>query len=207
MDLNPYLKHLTCLYVEDDVNISFVFYPKLQKIFKEVYIAKNGKEGIDKYKKNRPDIILSDIKMPQMDGIEMTKYLKARFDDIYVIFLTAFTDMDYLKEAIDLGVEGYITKPIDKKKLIQKLNFIADIIKNKKELQAQLKIIKEMIEKEKEPMVLIKDEKIILSNKAFEEKLKIKNFDEFNEIINNQSLEIIKSTPIENYSLIKIKGK
>ena len=135
---SEYLKKLTCLYVEDDGIIRESFLPILNKIFNEIFIAENGKEGIELYKKHSPDIVLSDIKMPFLDGLEMTKEIKSLNPDAYIILLTAFTDIEFLKKAIDLGVEGYITKPVDRKKLYKKLNFIAEIIKHKKEAKENL---------------------------------------------------------------------
>ncbi|WP_456480509.1 diguanylate cyclase [Nautilia sp.] len=171
---NPYLKNLTCLYVEDDENVRESFLLILNKIFKNVLIAKNGEEGCILYEKYKPDIVLSDIKMPVMDGLEMTKNIKTLNSDAYILLLTAFTDIDFLKRAIDLGVEGYITKPIDKKKLYQKLNFLAEIIKHKKDAQENLQLLKKLFEEQNDAVILAKDNDIKLKNSAF-----IKEFGDF----------------------------
>jgi len=164
---NPYLKNLTCLYVEDDENIRKSFLIILNKIFKEVFIATNGKEGVELFKKHYPNIILSDIKMPEMNGLEMSKEIKTLDEEAYIILLTAFTDIDFLKSAIDLGVEGYITKPIDKKKLYQKLNFLADIIKHKQEAKESFQLLHKMFEEQNDAVILAKDNDIKLKNTAF----------------------------------------
>jgi len=164
---NEYLKNLTCLYVEDDDSIRDSFLIILKKIFKEVYVAKNGKEGLDLFKKYSPDIILSDIKMPIMDGLEMSKEIKTLNPDAYIILLTAFTDIEFLKQAIDLGVEGYITKPVDKKKLYQKLNFLAEIIKHKKEAEENLQLLHKIFEEQSDAVILAKDNEIRLKNSTF----------------------------------------
>ena len=171
---NPYLSNLTCLYVEDDSNIRESFLLILNKIFKKVFVAENGKIGLKLFKKNKPDIILSDIKMPEMDGLEMSKEIKTLNPDAYIILLTAFTDIEFLKKALDLGVEGYITKPFDKKKLYQKLNFLAEIIKHKKEAEENLQLLNKLFEEQTDAVILAKDNDIKLKNSTF-----VKEFGDF----------------------------
>ncbi len=172
---NEYLKKLTCLYVEDDKNIIDSFLLILNKIFKKVYLAENGQEGLELFKKHSPDMVLSDIKMPQMDGLEMSKQIKLTDPDAYIILLTAFTDLEFLKKAIDLGVEGYITKPVDKKKLYQKLNFLSEIIKHKKEAKENLQLLNKIFEEQNDAVILAKDNEIKLKNTTF-----ISEFGDFN---------------------------
>jgi len=81
--------------------------------------------------------------MPVMDGLEMVKKIKEISPDSYVIFITAFSDTQYLKAAIELGVEGYLTKPIDKNMLLKKLNFLAEFIKNEKEKKEKERLLVE----------------------------------------------------------------
>ncbi|AZV46717.1 hypothetical protein C3L23_05350 [Nautilia sp. PV-1] len=223
---NDYLKKLTCLYVEDDDSVRESFLVILNKIFKEVYIAKNGKEGLELYKKHNPDIILSDIKMPQMDGLEMAKEIKSINPDAYIILLTAFTDIEFLKQAIDLGVEGYITKPVDKKKLYQKLNFLAEIIKHKKEAEENLQLLNKIFEEQTDAVILAKDNDIKLKNSTFinefgdyktlddlEENLKIDLiFDEKPSIVNIELDNKVKTYEIsyknadKNHKIITFKN-
>jgi DNA-binding response OmpR family regulator len=84
---------------------------------KDVYEAANGKKAFELYKENNPDIIITDIHMPIMNGIEFIK--KVRKTDKYnpVVMLTAHTDKKYLLEAIELHMEKYIVKPINTKML------------------------------------------------------------------------------------------
>ncbi|ACM92872.1 ggdef domain protein [Nautilia profundicola AmH] len=223
---NEYLKKLTCLYVEDDENIRESFLIILNKIFKEVFVAKNGKEGLELFKKHSPDIILSDIKMPIMDGLEMSKEIKALDPDAYIILLTAFTDIEFLKKAIDLGVEGYITKPVDKKKLYHKLNFLAEIIKHKKEAEENLQLLNKIFEEQNDAVILAKHNDIKLKNSTFinefgdfktlddlEEYLNIDLiFDEKPSIVNIEIGDSIKTYEIsykkadENHKIITFKN-
>jgi DNA-binding NarL/FixJ family response regulator len=72
--------------------------------------ASNGQEALDMCKRNRPDIVLMDIRMPILDGVLGTKAIKEYADDIKVVILTTFKDDEYIKEAIKNGAEGYVLK-------------------------------------------------------------------------------------------------
>ena len=78
--------------------------------------AANGQEGIDKISELKPDIVLADIMMPIIDGIEMIKKAK-EIVDFKAIILTSYADFEYAKQAINLGVSGYLMKPVDEDEL------------------------------------------------------------------------------------------
>jgi len=170
--IDPYIKNLTCLYVEDDDVIRESFSFMLKRYFKEVFIAENGEIGLEMFKKKNPDIIISDIRMPVMDGIEMAKHIKKIDPNAYIIFVTAFSDVEYLKAALDLGVEGYLTKPLDKKALINKLNFLAGVIKNERETKELLTILQILFDKQVEASVLYEGNEAKLMNKKYNELFK-----------------------------------
>jgi len=171
MKIKPdeYLKKLTCLYVEDDLSIQEPFSMMIKRYFQKVYVASNGKDGLELYKEVRPDIVLSDIRMPQMNGTEMVKAIKEEDSDAIVVFITAFSDNENLKEAIELGVDGYLTKPIDKQKMLKKLNQIAKNLKHKHEMEQYTALLKEVLDKQTQPLVVLELAEIKLKNKAFEE--------------------------------------
>jgi len=73
-------------------------------------VASNGQEAFNNCKQHKPDIVLMDIRMPVMDGVLCTKFIKENFNDIKVIILTTFKDDEYIREAIKSGAEGYILK-------------------------------------------------------------------------------------------------
>jgi len=106
------LNNFTLLYVEDDVSMQEYMKELLEDEVKEVYQAFNGEEGLNMFKEKRPDIILSDISMPIMDGFEMAKKIKDIDYDQVIIFFTALTDIDDIKRAIDINVNGFINKPL-----------------------------------------------------------------------------------------------
>lgn len=73
-------------------------------------IAKNGQEAFDMCKTYRPDIVLMDIRMPEVDGIKGVKMIKKEFPEVRVLMLTTFQDDNYIKEAIKNGAQGYLLK-------------------------------------------------------------------------------------------------
>ena len=73
--------------------------------------ATNGEEGLELVRRHRPDIIVTDIKMPRMDGIEMLRQLRAEGSDAAVILLTAYSDFTYAQAAVKLGAVDYLLKP------------------------------------------------------------------------------------------------
>lgn len=135
MDLNC-LKDCVVLYVEDEVSVQNQTKLILDDFVKKVIIASNGEEGLEIALNNHIDVIVTDIMMPQMNGIEMLKALKEENNkNIPAIITTAFTETEYLMEAIKLKVDGYITKPINIKDLINSIYTIMLPKVQKEELQ------------------------------------------------------------------------
>ncbi len=124
------LKRLKLLYVEDDESVRNELSSLLSNFFENVYTAKNGKEGLSLYtqKQNDIDVIIADINMPELTGIEMLKKIREFDKDIPVIFATAYSDNEFLSEAIKLKVFEYIIKPIDIRNLMKILGELASIL-------------------------------------------------------------------------------
>ena len=135
------LQELNILYVEDEEGVRVPFSMMLKRFVKNLYVAENGEEGLEFFKKYPIDIIISDIKMPKMNGLEMAEKIREISHEIPIIFTTAFGDTAYLKEALEIGVDGYIIKPVNRNKLFNKLNIIAENILNKREIEGYTKLI------------------------------------------------------------------
>ncbi len=135
MDLNS-LKNLELLYVEDDVDVMNQTKLILDDFVKTVHTASNGEEGLEIALNKNIDIIVADINMPVMNGIEMIKKLKKEHEkNIPCIITTAHTDTEYLIDAINLKVDGYIIKPINIKDLINSIYTVMLPIIQKKEIE------------------------------------------------------------------------
>jgi len=120
------LKALTILYAEDEIGIRKNIMKTLSYYAKDVYEASNGKEAFDLYEEKKPDIILSDIHMPIMDGIEFIKKVRKKDKNTPVVMITAHTDKKYLLEAVELHMEKYIVKPINTRMLFEVLGKCID---------------------------------------------------------------------------------
>lgn len=106
------LKTVSVLYVEDEAHIRSKIADTLKYYVKEVFEAQNGQEGFDSYEKNKPDIILCDILMPIVDGIEMVKNIRKQDIVTPIVMITAHTDKEYLLDAVRLHLENYLVKPV-----------------------------------------------------------------------------------------------
>ena len=114
-----HLKNITILYCEDEIELRELTTELLSNYTKKVYCSNNGQEALEIYKKysNEIDLIITDIYMPGMNGLDMAKEIKKLNNNIPIIVATAFDNSKYLLEAIDLGIDKYILKPIDIRKL------------------------------------------------------------------------------------------
>ena len=115
------LKNITILYAEDEKDLREVTHQILKGFTKKQFVAKNGQEGLDLFKEheNEIDLIITDVNMPVLNGLEMVKEIKKINLNIPIIVATAFSNKEYLLEAIDIGIDKYVLKPIDIAKLLQ----------------------------------------------------------------------------------------
>lgn len=121
MTINKTFSNYSLLYVEDDEGVRNVNSRILKRMFKVVYEAVNGLDGIEKYEKNKPDIIITDIKMPLLDGISMVKKIREDDKKTRIIITTAFTEEGNLIDAVELDIVRYIVKPLNQRNLFPAL--------------------------------------------------------------------------------------
>jgi DNA-binding NtrC family response regulator len=126
---------LKILYVEDEPKLRERICIVLRMRFEQVFSAANGSEGVEVFSRERPDIIVSDIKMPVMDGLEMTLHIREIAPETPVILTTAFTETAYLLKAIELGVSAYVRKPLDCRQLVETITRAAAPILQRAELE------------------------------------------------------------------------
>ena len=125
--------------------------------------AENGKEALDKISRLKPDIVLTDVKMPYVDGIELAKQINLRFPEIKIIFISGYNDIRYLKEAFHVSAIDYIFKPINLKEVERVIGKATGSLGNEQKQQALiLRMESQLIQsmpflKEKFFMTLIRD--------------------------------------------------
>ncbi|AII14302.1 two-component system response regulator [Campylobacter iguaniorum] len=123
--MNKMLKNLTVLLVEDEEKIRNSMGSAMEAVFNKVILAQNGDEGLKKFKKFNPDIVITDISMPIMDGLDMASGIRNISKDTPIIVLSAFSEKEKLLKAIDVGIDKYIIKPIDMEELFEAISFLA----------------------------------------------------------------------------------
>jgi DNA-binding response OmpR family regulator len=128
---NKALKSLRVLLVEDEENIAKLLKGAIGDSFYSFTLAKDGKDGIEKFLQISPDIVITDINMPHMSGLEMAKELKSINPNIPVIILSAFSEKEKLFHAIDVGVAKYFLKPYDPDEILDYISSIADELGSK----------------------------------------------------------------------------
>ncbi len=105
--------------IAEDVESNFLYLSAvLSKIKAKIYWAKNGKEAIEIFNREEVDLVLMDLQMPEMNGYEATKIMKAQRPDLPIVAQTAFAMSDDREKALDAGCDDYLAKPIKSKDLL-----------------------------------------------------------------------------------------
>ena len=112
------MSDLTLLYVEDDQGLREQFVRIFQSKFKQVIEAGDGIEALEKYELHNPDMMLVDINIPKVDGLEVIELVRNNDKYTPIIVLSAYSDQTKLLKAITLGLSDYLIKPVPQKKLI-----------------------------------------------------------------------------------------
>ncbi|QKJ22669.1 response regulator [Poseidonibacter lekithochrous] len=174
------------LLIEDDEQILEIFKVALETYFSLVKTAADGKEAWDLFRKEHFDLIVSDIQMPNTNGIMLSKGIKAHTPEQNILITSAYTDEKYLLELIDIGVDGFLKKPISTSNLKNTITKILKKIQSKKELERVKfntyvkQISKRTIDETRKSPTQVKIEQDIEQNakvsvKEFLEKIKIED--------------------------------
>ncbi len=130
-----YLKTLTILYVEDEDDLFMATVPVLARYCAKLLTARNGAEGLDVFTSQVPDIIVTDIQMPTMDGLTMAEQIRVLDRSVPIVMVTAFERLDYLIRAIDAHIDTYVRKPMSIKQLFESLLTCAHRLRVERQLQ------------------------------------------------------------------------
>jgi YesN/AraC family two-component response regulator len=133
VQLTEQTKKLTAMVVEDEDVANELLSSTFKNFFSDVKSAFNGKQALEMFEQEMPDIVFVDIIMPEMDGIELSRRIRAINPKQIIIVISASNDIQKISESIEIGVNSFIQKPIDTKKIIELLsNITANIAKRKK---------------------------------------------------------------------------
>lgn len=140
------LSHLSLLLVEDDVITREVLARFLSRRLASVFTAGDGVEGLRLFREKAPDLIVADINMPEMDGLSMASIIKLESPDTPVILITAHTEEHMLRKALEVGLEGYVSKPLDAEDLIPVLYRNARIVARHKKDEARSQLFSYLLD-------------------------------------------------------------
>jgi len=147
---------LEILYVEDDVSLLEETSTILEKIFKSVDCASSGAEGLLKFSKNHYDFVITDIEMPELNGLEMSQKIKELDPNMPIVIISAYSNSSYLIEAINIGINYYVLKPILLPQLLSTLHSVVELIENRR-------LAKECYNREVKENLRVAQEKLFLT--------------------------------------------
>jgi len=120
-DIIKYSKNLTLLYVEDNKDAREMTKMILEDFFKDIILAVDGKDGLEKFQENEIDIVITDINMPKCSGLDMAKDIRQLSETVPIIIISAHNENEFFIESIDVGINGYLLKPLDIDQLMKVL--------------------------------------------------------------------------------------
>ncbi len=121
------IKTLKILYVEDEIVLRDITVKSLGSIVKEIVVAADGQEGLTKFKEEEFDLIITDLAMPVMDGIEMMQHIRDIDKNIPILVTTAFGSQNAEVSKLDkFGMNAYVMKPVDIMKLVEAIDKLLD---------------------------------------------------------------------------------
>ncbi|WP_323586777.1 response regulator transcription factor [Aliarcobacter butzleri] len=161
------MKSLKVLIVEDEIKLANLIKASIKELFFKVNIAKDGIEGLKKFQSFKPDIIISDITMPNLDGLEMCQKIREE-SNIPIVILSAYSQKEKLLKAIDLGINKYFIKPFD---IEEFLEYLKNLSKNIKKIKTYK--LKDNFVFDNNSVCLYKDEILINLTKREREFLNI----------------------------------
>lgn len=172
--LKELAKGITVLYVEDNEIARKKTSDLFKRIFKEVHTASNGQEGLALYMKHKFDLVISDIVMAKLNGLEMIISIKQVYKSQRVIFLSSYADINFLTQAIELGVDGFVFKPIERDKLFDVIHKILLQIQDTQENKQYKTNLEDLVKQRTKEL----EEKNIILLKTLEEVKKSKHLKE-----------------------------
>ncbi len=115
------LRDLAVLCVEDNESLRKGMTAFLRLIFDRVIAAENGQEGLELFMQHHPDLVVTDIRMPVMDGLEMAREIKKSSPNTAIIIVTGFSEVEFMMDAIEIGIDRFVQKPVDEDVFIDAL--------------------------------------------------------------------------------------
>lgn len=160
-------KNISVLYAEDDPEIREEVTEFLKKFFQDLHVVQNGEEGLEAFRKTRYDLVVTDIKMPKLNGLAMAKAIKKLAKNTQVIVTSAFDDKALLLNAIETSIDHYVVKPIDFSSLIIMLYKSVTLISLEKRVEKLNRHKQAILDFQENMVFTAKEGKLTSANKRF----------------------------------------
>lgn len=165
-ELTP-LRRISLLFVEDDNDIRSGMRRYLRRYLLSYYEAPNGQEGLEMYRQYQPDIIVTDISMPIMDGLEMARKIKQENENVPIIVTSAHNEMDFFAEAIEIGIDAYTLKPTSMDALLFLILKSAQPMLKQRALESEEKLVHHLLALSSSPTLIVSGSQPERANQAF----------------------------------------
>jgi len=137
IELTQFTKKLTAMVVEDEQVTNDLLSSTFKNFFADVSSCFDGETALKTYMENKPDVVFVDIIMDGMDGIELSRKIRELDPNQIIIIISASNDIEKISQSIEVGVNSFIQKPIDTKKIIELLNSVVSMINKKKKMETK----------------------------------------------------------------------
>ena len=178
-ELKKFGTDYSILYIEDNEGLRTNVKSLLEKVFTKVFAAENGKVGFEMFKKHHPDIIITDINMPEMNGLEMAAKIHDISPSSKIIIMSAHEEKEYLHQAIDAGVFRFLNKPAKTDVLLQALYDVIIVLQREEDnilLQVQLQ---DIFNYQNNIIIMLKDSVPSLVNHRFLDFFDVESIEDF----------------------------
>ncbi|QOY51050.1 response regulator transcription factor [Candidatus Sulfurimonas baltica] len=178
-ELQREAKDLKVLYVEDNDALREKASKLIGKFFDNLYVAYDGVNGLELFKEHLPQIVITDINMPKMNGIDMSRHIKEIAPDTKIIIMSAFDDKEYLFKAIEIGVYRYLNKPVEIAQFKEVIFSVVDEMKKEQDTQLFNTNLKNVFNYQSSIVLMLKNSEPTFANQVFLEYFGVKNIEEF----------------------------
>lgn len=181
VELKKLAEGISLLYVEDNDGLRHNIIELLQKIFGNVHSASDGQEGYELSRARKPNIVITDINMPNVNGLEMARKIKADEPGTKIIYVTAYDDKPHLIEAIEIGVFRYLPKPAKAVELIDALYDAVKAISFETGKQSYDRMLKDIFNYQNNLLLMFSHDSPIIVNQRFLDFFGVGSLNAFNE--------------------------
>lgn len=185
-------KDISLLYVEDNQGLRQQATKMFQKIFSNVIVAQDGESGLALFKEFTPSLVITDINMPKLNGLEMSKKIKHLEPNTHIIITSAFDDKEYLFLAIDAKVSQYLKKPLTAEQLIKALTKTVDEINYEKNKDFFQHYIQDVFQYQDNLLMLMQNDDVLIANQKTLDFFAQESLEDFKDFFKNLGNLLLK---------------